>query len=290
MHASAASAPGPARPHGPEALAGGRSERSFDGDVIDIIIDRNRLDGSVNRVGAAVSTRTSWARRAAMRCPQRGPREDPRHGRTCLTTPALGRIAIVRRAARGAAVLRCRAHRSAAACGTPHIRLAAASHVMRRCGIVASSTGRYKSGARRTKDDHQNRATQICPRARSSASALGDMSSNIVFQAVANVLSILLHDVRHHRIRRRLAADRGCIFDAIIDPAIGAAADPHALEERPLRPWMLWIAVPYGSSPSRRSLHPTSAWAPSRLRIHQLRVLVTAYSLINIPYSALGGA
>jgi dihydroxyacid dehydratase/phosphogluconate dehydratase len=36
---------------GPEALAGGPIGRVHDGDVIEIVIDRNRLDGSVNLVG-----------------------------------------------------------------------------------------------------------------------------------------------------------------------------------------------------------------------------------------------
>ena len=36
---------------GPEALAGGPIGKVRDGDVIEIVIDRNRLEGSVNLVG-----------------------------------------------------------------------------------------------------------------------------------------------------------------------------------------------------------------------------------------------
>src|SRR5207245_9681553 len=38
---------------GPEALAGGPIGRVRDGDTIEIVIDRNRLEGSVNLVGEA---------------------------------------------------------------------------------------------------------------------------------------------------------------------------------------------------------------------------------------------
>jgi len=36
---------------GPEALAGGPIGKVLDGDIIDIVIDRNRLDGRINLVG-----------------------------------------------------------------------------------------------------------------------------------------------------------------------------------------------------------------------------------------------
>ena len=41
---------------GPEALAGGPIGKVRDGDRIDIVIDRNRLQGSVNLVGEAAAT------------------------------------------------------------------------------------------------------------------------------------------------------------------------------------------------------------------------------------------
>ncbi|HET7341918.1 MAG TPA: dihydroxy-acid dehydratase, partial [Methylomirabilota bacterium] len=59
---------------GPEALAGGPLGRVRDGDVIEIVVDRNRLEGSVNLVGEA-GVRTS-AEEGARLLARRPPRPD----------------------------------------------------------------------------------------------------------------------------------------------------------------------------------------------------------------------
>ena len=44
----------------PEALAGGPIGKVLDGDVIQIIIDRKRLDGTIDLVGRRADAYTTW--------------------------------------------------------------------------------------------------------------------------------------------------------------------------------------------------------------------------------------
>src|SRR5678810_300592 len=79
------------------------------------------------------------------------------------------------------------------------------------------------------------------------AYGLGDMASNIVYQAVINVLMYFYTDV--YGIA---AAAAGTLmiavrfFDAIIDPVMGAIADRTRTKWGRYRPWLLWSAIPYG--------------------------------------------
>lgn len=121
---------------------------------------------------------------------------------------------------------------------------------------------------------------------------LGDLSSNIVFQAVANVLLYFYTDV--YGIE---AAAAGTLLflvgllDAAIDPAIGAAADRTRSKHGRYRPWMLWIAIPYGIIAVAAFVTPDVGMGAKLVYAYvSYALLVTAYSLINIPYSALGGA
>ena len=64
----------------PEALAGGPIGKVRDGDLIEIVVDRNRMEGSVNLVGAdgACFGPEEGARILAARHASRGPRRRPR--------------------------------------------------------------------------------------------------------------------------------------------------------------------------------------------------------------------
>ncbi len=121
---------------------------------------------------------------------------------------------------------------------------------------------------------------------------LGDMASNIVYQAVANVLLYFYTDVYG-----LTAAAAGLLmlvvrlFDAVIDPAIGAMADRTRTRHGRYRPWMLWIAVPYGVLAVAAFITPDVSMGAKLVYAYiSYALLVTAYSAINIPYSALGGA
>jgi len=121
---------------------------------------------------------------------------------------------------------------------------------------------------------------------------LGDMSSNIVFQAVANVLMYFYTDV--YGITAAAASMLLLvvgILDAVIDPPIGAAADRTRSKHGRYRPWMLWIAVPYGVIAVAAFITPDVSMGAKLVYAYiSYALLITAYSLINIPYSALGGA
>ena len=120
---------------------------------------------------------------------------------------------------------------------------------------------------------------------------LGDMSSNIVYQAVMNVLLYFYTDV--YGITAAAAAVLMLVvrlFDAIIDPAIGAIADRTRSKHGRYRPWMLWIAVPYGVLAVAAFITPDVGMGTKLVYAYiSYALLVTAYSAINIPYSALGG-
>ena len=120
---------------------------------------------------------------------------------------------------------------------------------------------------------------------------LGDMSSNIVYQAVMNVLLYFYTDV--YGITAAAAAVLFLVvrlFDAVIDPAIGAIADRTRSKHGRYRPWMLWIAVPYGILAVAAFITPDVSMEVKLVYAYiSYTLLVTAYSAINIPYSALGG-
>jgi GPH family glycoside/pentoside/hexuronide:cation symporter len=120
---------------------------------------------------------------------------------------------------------------------------------------------------------------------------LGDTASNIVYQAVINVLLYFYTDV--YGITAAAAGTLMLvvrIFDAITDPMMGAIADRTRSKHGRYRPWMLWVGVPYGL------LAVTAFFTPNADMGHKLvyayisyALLMTAYTAVNVPYSALGG-
>ena len=121
---------------------------------------------------------------------------------------------------------------------------------------------------------------------------LGDMSSNIVYQAIANLLLYFYTDV--YGLSAAAASVLFLvvrIFDAVIDPALGAVADRTRSKHGRYRPWMLWIAIPYGVIAVAAFITPDVSMQYKVVYAYiSYMLLVTAYSAINIPYSALGGA
>jgi Na+/melibiose symporter-like transporter len=70
---------------------------------------------------------------------------------------------------------------------------------------------------------------------------LGDMASNIVYQAVINVLMYFYTDV--YGIEAAAAGTLMIVvrlFDAITDPIMGAVADRTRSRWGRYRPWLLW--------------------------------------------------
>ncbi len=121
---------------------------------------------------------------------------------------------------------------------------------------------------------------------------LGDMASNIVYQAVINVLMYFYTDV--YGIEAAAAGTLMIvvrIFDAITDPIMGTVADRTRTRWGRYRPWLLWGAVPYGCLAVAAFITPDVSVGIKLVYAYiSYALLMTAYTVVNIPYSALAGA
>jgi GPH family glycoside/pentoside/hexuronide:cation symporter len=120
---------------------------------------------------------------------------------------------------------------------------------------------------------------------------LGDTASNIVYQAVINILLYFYTDV--YGIEAAAAGTLLLVvrvLDAVMDPAMGAIADRTRSKYGRYRPWMLWIAVPYGLLAVAAFFTPDVDVGTKLVYAYiSYALLMTAYTAINVPYSALGG-
>jgi GPH family glycoside/pentoside/hexuronide:cation symporter len=79
-------------------------------------------------------------------------------------------------------------------------------------------------------------------------------------------------------------------FDAITDPLMGAVADRTRTRWGRYRPWLLWIAIPYGILAVTAFITPDVAAGTKLVYAYiSYALLMTAYTAVNIPYSALAG-
>jgi glycoside/pentoside/hexuronide:cation symporter, GPH family len=120
---------------------------------------------------------------------------------------------------------------------------------------------------------------------------LGDTASNIVYQAVINVLLFFYTDV--YGITAAAAGTLMLVvrlFDAVTDPIMGAVADRTRSKHGRYRPWMLWVAIPYGILAVAAFITPNAGMGAKLVYAYvSYALLMTAYTAVNIPYSALGG-
>lgn len=120
---------------------------------------------------------------------------------------------------------------------------------------------------------------------------LGDTASNIVFQVVINFMLYFYTDVFGIT-----AAAAGTLmlavrmFDAITDPVMGGIADRTSTRWGSYRPYLLWMSVPYGLLAVLAFTTPDLSDGGKLIYAYiTYALLMTAYTAINIPYSALGG-
>jgi GPH family glycoside/pentoside/hexuronide:cation symporter len=120
---------------------------------------------------------------------------------------------------------------------------------------------------------------------------LGDFGSNIVFSAVMMILPIFYTDTFGLS-----AAAMGTMFlavrilDAITDPIMGSLCDRTRTRWGQFRPYLLWLAIPYGLLCF--VLFTTPAFSDTGKLIYAYitySLMMLAYTAINIPYCALGG-
>lgn len=123
------------------------------------------------------------------------------------------------------------------------------------------------------------------------AYGLGDTASNIVFQTVMMFLAYFYTDI--FGLSPALV---GILFlsirilDAVTDPLMGALADRTRSVHGQFRPYLLWLAVPFGLISVLAFTTPDlSDNGKVIYAFATYGLLMIAYTAINIPYSALGG-
>lgn len=120
---------------------------------------------------------------------------------------------------------------------------------------------------------------------------LGDAASNIFFQTVNTFLLFYYTDV--FGLDAKIA---GTLFilarfwDALIDPLLGALADRTRTRWGSYRPYLLWLALPFGLIGYATFANPDLSDSAKIVYAYVTYfLLMTAYAAINVPYSALMG-
>lgn len=123
------------------------------------------------------------------------------------------------------------------------------------------------------------------------AYGLGDTASNIVFQVVIGFLMFYYTDVfglSAAAVGTLFLVVR--VFDAITDPIMGGIADRTQTKWGKYRPYLLWMSIPYGLLAVLAFSSPDLSVTGKLIFAYiTYALLMTAYTAINIPYSALGG-
>ncbi|GLS26778.1 glycoside-pentoside-hexuronide (GPH):cation symporter [Marinibactrum halimedae] len=120
---------------------------------------------------------------------------------------------------------------------------------------------------------------------------LGDTASNIVFQVVINFMVIFYTDVYGlpaATVGTLMLAVR--VFDAFTDPLMGGMADRTKTRWGRYRPYLIYTSIPYGILAVFAFTTPDLAENSKVVYAYvTYALLMTAYTAVNIPYSALGG-
>src|SRR5437762_13178343 len=122
--------------------------------------------------------------------------------------------------------------------------------------------------------------------------SLGDAAANFVF------MTMILFQLNFYTDTMGITAAAagtmllvGRLWDAFFDPMMGVLADRTNTRWGKFRPWVLWTALPWAvvmvlayTTPQGWSLAAKVAYAGLTNML-----LMTLYSMNNMPYSALGG-
>jgi GPH family glycoside/pentoside/hexuronide:cation symporter len=119
----------------------------------------------------------------------------------------------------------------------------------------------------------------------------GDVASNLFWTTFTAYLAIFYTDV--FGLVPAAAATMLLItrvWDAAIDPVIGMIADRTKTRWGRFRPWLLWMAVPFGSIGALTFTTPNMGLAGKLVYAYiTYTMMMMVYSAINVPYSALMG-
>jgi len=121
--------------------------------------------------------------------------------------------------------------------------------------------------------------------------AAGDTASNLYFQTFLLFIPIFYTDVvglPAAAVATMFAVSR--VFDAVTDPAMGTFADRTQTRWGKFRPYLLWMAVPFGLAGFLAFSSPDLG-STGRLVYAYItyNLLMIAYTAINVPYAALMG-
>lgn len=123
------------------------------------------------------------------------------------------------------------------------------------------------------------------------AYGLGDTASNIIFQTVMMFLLIFYTDVvglSPAVVGTMFLIVR--IFDAVTDPLMGALADRTKTKWGQFRPYLLWLALPFGILSVLAFTTPDLSDTNKVIYAFvTYTLLMMVYTAINIPYCSLGG-
>lgn len=118
---------------------------------------------------------------------------------------------------------------------------------------------------------------------------LGDTASNILYQAWSFFLMIFYTDV--FGIDAKVASFMFLVtrfWDMINDPVMGMIADRTNTRWGKFRPYLLWMAVPYGILACAMFITPDLSQNMKVVYAYVTYILATmAYTAINIPYSSM---
>ena len=123
----------------------------------------------------------------------------------------------------------------------------------------------------------------------------GDAAANLVF------MSMVLFQLNFYTDVVGLSASTAAaillwprLWDAVFDPVMGVLADRTHTRWGRFRPWVLWTAVPWAVVMVLAYTTPDKSWGWSTGMVIAYAgitntLLMTLYSMNNMPYSALGG-
>ena len=121
--------------------------------------------------------------------------------------------------------------------------------------------------------------------------ALGDTASNLFFQFFAIFVVYYYTDVyglSAAAVTTMLLTVK--LWDWITDPIMGVIADRTNTRWGKFRPYLLWLAVPYGALGYLMFINPDLSDSGKLVFAYVTYILMmTAYTAINVPYGALMG-
>lgn len=120
---------------------------------------------------------------------------------------------------------------------------------------------------------------------------MGDTASNVVFQGVNILLLYFYTDVMGIAPATVALIFVGVrIWDTVNDPIMGIIADRTQTKHGKYRPYLLWMAVPFGLITFMTFAAPSLS-EPLKIAYATLTylLLMMVYTAINVPYSALMG-